>query len=375
LAALNFLQKASPEHGGWSYVFASVHKREAVADLRARGLRWLAEVSPRHVGWARTWRRLLSPEAPSDPAEVEAGETHLSLGEEWLLNASKRDPGWGFVFLALWPRRPSRRLRREAKAWLKSDRKSPAWDLVWRVLWLGADRHGDSIELRQRALTWLRLQPDDMAWPVVWRSLWDNGPDAELAVSATMWMTGAGRRHPRRSYVTDRIDPDDGTWVPRGESWIATIFALARKLSTKPSDFVLCEATEILLDGVPAGEYRRPLAWKGLWEEVWRRVRTRELREVALAWLELPLPPGPNGRSYVWKALWRDEKSAQLYRIGCAYLSSASHTRSLWAPMWFELWRYDPSDELRNMGNGWIRSSPSGDRAVEAMKRHLGDPL
>lgn len=382
--ARRFLREAPPDHSGWNYVFILPWKRNRTDSLRKRGFGWLDEADPDHPGIGRVWEALWDDaggrrdlvewadgwfsgrgDHPSWPfiwrricLETEADEDHLHRGEEWVLQTATGDPGWTYVFRALWPLRQSAAVRSRASSWLdEAGDAHLAWDLIWRDLWGTAAADEDHEALGERGEQWLAGSLEHAHWAEIWLRLWAHGESDELRALAGRWLAGPGADHPRTALVRTWLEDPEEEEAPEPNSWGGRVDLLRLRLVGGRGD-LLSEAMKITSKPPPVDVPGDQVAWKNLWLEVWSRVESPELRSAAITWLQAPSPTR-SGRSYVWEALWSAGRSRELYDLGVSYLSTAPLDRSLWPAIWIKLWDFEQSKPLATLARGWLEVNPT----------------
>lgn len=393
--ALRFLREAPPDHSGWNYVFLLPWERNRTDALRERGFGWLDEVDPGHPGVGRVWEALWDDAVRRDDLlgwaegwfsgrenhsswpfiwrriclETRVDEDHLRRGEEWILQAPTRDPGWTYVFRALWPLRQSAAVRARAFAWLdEAGDDHLAWDLIWRDLWGTAAAYEDHQKLREQGEHWLNRSLEHAHWVEIWLRLWVHAESDELRSLAGRWLAGPGADHPRTALVRTWLEDSGEDEAPEPDSWGRRVDLLRLRLVGGHSD-LLFEAMKIASKPPPVDAPRDQVAWKNLWLEVWNRVESPELRSAAITWLEAPSPTR-SGRSYIWEALWSAGRSRELYDLGVSYISTAPLDRSRWSAIWTELRGFEQSERLTALARGWLEVNPTH-RDAPGIERQL----
>lgn len=401
LIGQRFLRGADASHPGWSRVFCAIWDGKD-EELGALARDWVEELSAARPGWTFVWGRLweagpeewlahlalrwlrenaganrwnhiwalLCEEGPEAYPSFDL-EGLLDLGEHRLAETRSGAAGWSYIFRLLWERRPNETARRLGREWLveTKDKFEPAWDRVWAMLWDDrAENHADEkAELRRLGSEWLECSEGHEHWPTVWIRLWDDGPDGSLRRLGEGWTRRkevAG--NPGRRVVVAKLlgaewevaeaKKESAQRAAEGAARPANTALLSRKIRNNHSAEAIAEGFAFVRAGPASSDLKDQLAWKRVWEALWRNQPSVELRQIATAWLEIPGASGARGRGDVWKILWAAEPSAELYAIGCDYLDSAPFSRSLWGSIWQQLWLHQESTRLLRLALGWLET-------------------
>jgi hypothetical protein len=398
-----FLREADPSNPGWARVFCAIWDGED-EELRVWAREWIEDLGGMRPGWTFAWGRLweVNPDewlanlallwlrenmgekrwnhiwillCKEDPEAYRSFnlEELLDLAELWLDATPAGERGWSYVFRLLWERRSSETARRLGLEWLAATKSGyePAWDRVWALLW---ENPGQSAEkeravLRRLGIEWLVCSEGHEHWPTVWIHLWDDRPDNRLRQLGDGWTRQEGIGNPGRRVMIARMvgagwevaeaekKRKEKKEVARRSGAAASrvnLNLLSRRILKTRSQEAIDQGFDWVRSGPASGKTKDQIAWKRVWEALWKLQPSIELREIAIEWLETPTPTDARGRSDVWKILWRAEPTPDLYAIGCDYLDSAPFSRSKWGAIWQELWRYEESSLLLRLAAGWL---------------------
>ncbi len=362
--ARGWIEDVGGQRRGWTFVWERLWEDESSEWLADRALLWLRD-NRGVMGWANIWTRLCR-EGPEAAASFDL-EALLDLGELWLDATPASDPGWTYVFLSLWGRRSHERARRLGLEWLTEtkSRYEPAWDRVWASLWRDpAYRVGDEgAMLRRLGVEWLECSREHEHWTGVWCPLWDNRRDKRLRELGDDWTRHGGVGNSRRRLVMTRLVSAGSDFAetmggssgqPSANTRLASPDTLRRRILKNRTEEAIAEGLDLVREGPSSGRKPDQLAWKRLWETLWKMRPSDELRQIAIEWLEAPAATDSRGRSTVWGILWVAERSPTLYAIGCDYLESAPYSRSKWDAIWHELWGYRKSSSLHRLAVRWL---------------------
>lgn len=388
-----FLREADPSHPGWSHVFTAIWDGED-DELRGLAREWIEDLADVRVGWTFAWERLWETEPDEWLANLallwlrenlgvkrwnhiwtllcnEGPEAYpsfdleelLDLGELWLGATPAGASGWSYVFRLLWERRSSETAKRLGLKWLAETKSEyePAWDRVWESLWESHGRSaGDEGEtLRRLGIEWLESSEGHEHWPSVWIPLWDERPDKRLRELGDGWTRRKGVGNPGRRVVIARMVAagwevaEEKEELARRSDPVNPI-VLRQKILKNGSREVIDQGFDFVCRGPSSGSTKDQIAWKRVWEALWRANPSTELREIAIEWLEAPAATNARGRSDVWRILWWAEPTSDLYAIGCSYLDFAPFSRSRWGSIWQELWRFEESSLLLRLAAEWL---------------------
>lgn len=276
---LLWLDGASSDDPGWSYVWAALWQSDAPLpvvqnDLRTKGLVWLKNQTG-HFGWSFVFHAITDHPRGADRSALD------KLGFEWLSLAPQDHSGWPFVWETVLKSRTYEARSDDVidigEAWLRAAPEHPGWSAVWALIHSRAPRRRGT--LLRLAREWLKTSsPRHPSWTQVAKTylpvMRTEDLDPRLAASAFRWL---------------RTRWDSPLW--------STIFkASAKLLSPEQTDWLASEATVRLDRG---GERYSPLIVKSVLAAGADEAETRRLLTELAAWL----PDNTNHKN--WSTGWR----------------------------------------------------------------------
>jgi hypothetical protein len=354
-------------------------------DVIHLGAQWLKQKSMTSPSWSFVMGMLLERLREDSPSELTASvvvseppadqkadrvialRTEMyALASTWLQGTPGEDPGWAYLFEALWTcGGESRDLEGMSLDWLRNNPQHRGWAHLWEFLW---KIQPGRPELAELGVLWLEEQADHPAWAHVWEALHDLSGSSD-------WLDQVGRRWLRGHFSYDGWSkvwrllwhnrPGDGdladlafTWFREnpGDPFIGTVYTTL--WSTEAYVEVLSNVGLKLLKDHPDSK-----SWFFIWERLARSPElSRSITGIAINWLETSFD---NGKwSDVWEWLWKTgEHSDQLFTLALSWLSDQPE-QTTWGYVWKGLWKTrSRRNEVIRCAITWLRCGPAGHRA------------
>jgi hypothetical protein len=358
----SWLEKSSPDHGNWQYLWNRLWKAANDDNARRTALtakadNWFVRGDINRRGWPLVWRQLWAA-AGADP---ERQRVLAKQADAWLTCADPNHAGWKSTWLLLWRAASEDADRRASLAglaytWLR--KVDPGldnwnWKDVWEILWTSATVQSDRREeLSILALKWLNtFAPNQNGWRTVWFELWKNSVSdiarrSSLIALACRWLGTVDPNHPRWTSVWQVV-------------WDATIDNLPVRLE-------LGERADIWLEQNDVTHSGWPIIWQSLWEAAADNADRRE----SLWAFAFDRLANADQDHFGWPQLWlrlldevahRADDRVTLLIQGRNWLQSNSARRG-----WFYVWQalldsVDRDDssrrELINRGWAWLAAA------------------
>lgn len=399
-----WLIRCTMRENAWVRVWTAVWDRSGGdVELRRLGRAWLRSVAQEKSGpWGHVWGRLIK------DAREESGELS-TIARQWLRDADPGHVSWPYVWRALTVLEPrDASLRNQGVWWLKrGGRPGNDWAVVWCRLRDMEDAGYDLHDVGKRLLE--STPAGDNSWSFVWPVLFDADPgDVSLRELGQTWVRSASPHHRAWGHIWPRLwklPSGDAGLESSGREWLGTAipshpgwnWVWEALWETRPNDEMLRDDAVAWLGAAPPTHE----GWARVWEAVWNtNGPSRALDELGHKWLRqeavrdhpgwpyvfglLLRPDHPDNRlaalghewigspvqhkgwAHVWQAMWSHAQrsqdalaSAELIRAGVDWVHSTGVGDSGFSQVWQQLWRLQPTDDLKRLAQDHLWQLPS----------------